>query len=130
MASCRSPTRMLTAIASAASPGSIWSYQPEWHRNVPIEFEAEAAAEDDGDDDKVIMPDLAEVTLVTVAGSDVTLIDACLGKGPGAGLDVPCSDAAEGFGTPAPPSEPAGATEGAGTSRCRPPHRGRSRSPV
>lgn len=91
------------------------SYQPEWHRNVPIEFEAEAAAEDDGDDDKVIMPDLAEVTLVTVAGADVTLIDACLGKGPGAGLDVPCSDAAEGFGTPAPPSEPAGATEGAGT---------------
>ena len=89
------------------------SYQPEWHRNVPIEFEAEAAAEDDGDDDKVIMPDLAEVTLVTVAGSDVTLIDACLGKGPGRRSGRPLQRCRGGVRRlRRPPSEPAASDRG------------------
>lgn len=71
------------------------SYQPEWYRNVPVEF-----GDDDSDGD-VVMPDPDEVTLVELEHEPVTGIDACLGKGPGAGLDAPCTatepDALGGF---------------------------------
>jgi len=62
-------------------------YQPEWYSNVPVEFRDDDSDSDDGD---VVFPDLTEVTLVEVDGANVTGIDACLGAGPGAGLDAPC----------------------------------------
>jgi hypothetical protein len=37
------------------------------------------------------MPDPDEVTLVDLEDEPVTGIDACLGQGPGAGLDAPCT---------------------------------------
>ena len=64
------------------------SYQPEWYRNVPVEF-----SEDDDSDSDVVMPDPDEVTLVDLEDQPVTGIDACLGAGPGAGLDAPCTAA-------------------------------------
>jgi hypothetical protein len=79
-------------------------YQPEWYRNVAIEFTS-----DDPDSD-VQFPDLADVQLVTVAGADITGIDACLGSGPGAGSDAPCTQGSgpdDGPPTPA-PSTPTG----------------------
>ena len=93
------------------------TYQPEWYRNLPIEFETEAAAaaeDSGGDGDGVIMPDITKVTLVTVAGADVSSIDACLGKGPGAGLDVPCTPPADDLGEPADPAPAASPTSAAG----------------
>ncbi|MFN7151120.1 MAG: hypothetical protein ACK4V6_16785, partial [Microthrixaceae bacterium] len=62
------------------------SYQPEWYRNVPVEF-----SDDDDSDSDVVMPDPDEVTLVEFEDEPVTGIDACLGEGPGAGLDAPCT---------------------------------------
>jgi hypothetical protein len=64
------------------------SYQPEWYRNVAVEF----SDADDSDSD-VVMPDPDEVTLVDLADEPVSGIDACLGAGPGAGLDAPCAEA-------------------------------------
>jgi hypothetical protein len=77
------------------------SYQAEWYRNVAIEF-----ASDDPDSD-VQFPDLADVQLITVAGADITGIDACLGSGPGAGADAPCT---QGSGPDGEPTTPAPAT--------------------
>lgn len=63
------------------------AYQPEWYRNVPVEF-----ADADDTDSDVVMPDIDEVTLVRVEGEPVSGIDACLGAGPGAGSDAPCAE--------------------------------------
>lgn len=81
------------------------AYQPEWYRNVPVEF----SDEDDSDSD-VVMPDIDEVTFVEVTDTPVTGIDACLGAGPGAGSDAPCLDedpAALGDEVPRPPASTA-----------------------
>ncbi len=61
--------------------------QPEWYRNVAVQFPP-------GSDDPVF-PDPDDVELVTVAATPVSGIDACLGAGPGAG-----ADAVPGIGSP------------------------------
>jgi hypothetical protein len=92
------------------------SYQPEWYRNVPVEF-----SDDDDADSDVVLPDVDEVTFVEVESAPVTGIDACLGAGPGAGSDAPCAEdpAALGDAEPrpsasaAPPADPAAAAAAA-----------------
>ena len=75
--------------------------RPEWYRNVPVQLE------DDDPQGDVVFPDLDDVTLVEVAGVDLTGIDACLGAGPGAGRDAPCAPSATAApGDPAPSLDP------------------------
>jgi hypothetical protein len=61
------------------------SVQPEWYRNVAVQFQPAP------NDQQAIFPDINDVTTVAVLGADVTGIDACLGSGPTAGIDAPCA---------------------------------------
>ena len=83
--------------------------QPEWYRNVAVQFPP-------GSDDPVF-PDPDDVELVTVAATPVSGIDACLGTGPGAGADAPCPASVPPTTTPpttAPPTTAPSSTAGAG----------------
>ncbi len=83
------PTGGATSPKECGGAGIDKSYQPEWFRNVAVQFKPAP------DDDEPIFPNLSDITTVVVAGGNVTGIDACLGAGPGAGKDAPCAPKAE-----------------------------------
>ncbi len=100
---------------SCGETGFAPEYQPEWYRNVAIEVE---------DDGSPVFPSPEQVELVVVDGAGVSGIDACLGPGPGPGLDAPCGPP-ETPTTTAPPGTPtvAGGNDAARARGARVPSR-------